>query len=362
MEDWAIVVGITKYPGLTELNGPERDALDFFSWVTSADGGGIDPASGRAKLIISSKCIPPPPYSDYIKAQPRMDDIIETLLELHSLALQNLKNGDGRQAGRRLYLYFAGHGFTPSFPLGEQVALLTANSSEDVYGNHIPGTSWADWLWTSGYFEEILLFMDCCRDYKSGMAANPIVLGPPKLGGAAVKKRFYCFAAEWGKESWERKMPDGKIHGVFTTTLMTGLRGAACDKSTGEITTVSLRSYLKQAMPFFFSEKDRNDPRIQKDPIVPDKGDGDFKITEVKDIPTYQITINLPAEYQNKPLQLISGSGAQMKITDLNGAGSKLTLTLPRASYTLKVKDEALVLGFEVKGIETQDATPKLDN
>jgi Caspase domain len=359
MEDWAIVVGITKYPGLSELNGPERDALDFFSWVTSADGGGIDPSAGRAKLIISSRCDPPPPYLHYIQAQPKMDNILETLMELDDLAEQNLKNGDGRQAGRRLYLYFAGHGFTPGLTPGGQVALLTANSKEGVYGNHIPGTLWAEWLWASGYFEEILLFMDCCRDYKPRIPANPIVLGPPKLGGAATKKRLYCYASEWGKESWEREMDDREIHGVFTTTLMKGLRGAACDRVTRKITASSLRGYLKDAMPFFFAEKDRNNPGIDKTPKLPDYDDGDFTIAQVNDVPTYQITVNLPAELQNKALQLIYGSGAQMKIVDLNGAGTSSPLTLSRGSYTLKIKDEAVALGFDVKGIGSEDVTPK---
>ena len=33
--DWAIVVGITKYPELDSLDGSENDANDFYAWLVS---------------------------------------------------------------------------------------------------------------------------------------------------------------------------------------------------------------------------------------------------------------------------------------------------------------------------------------
>ena len=44
-EDWAIVIGITEYPALQPLRGPETDARAFFSWVTTAGGVPFNPVS-----------------------------------------------------------------------------------------------------------------------------------------------------------------------------------------------------------------------------------------------------------------------------------------------------------------------------
>ncbi len=348
MEDWAIVVGITAYPSLGELKGPERDAQDFYKWVTTMEGGGIDPDSPRAKLIISSKCAPPPPYGSHTEALPQMEAINEALAEMRKVALENLNLGHGRQAGRRLYLYFAGHGFSP----GDDVALLTANSAAGVYANHVPGTAWAEWFWKSGYFEEILLFMDCCRDFIPGVPANPIILGPPTPGGAKIPKRLYGFATDWNKLAWERPMEDGEIHGVFSRTLITGLKGAACDRFTGEITTSSLRAYLKDAMPYFFHEQDRNNPTIRTDPKLPDWGDGDFTIARVPAVPMYQVRVSLPHQFQNQPLNLIFGSGLDMKRLPLSSTGETLNLILARGSYVLEVdRPDGPRAAFDVRGI-----------
>jgi len=359
MEDWALVVGITQYPGISTLGGPERDARDFFKWVTSPqpEGGGVDPheKTGRAKLIITSTCIPSPPYQSFLEAKPTMEGITGVFEKMYALSEQNNANGKGRQIGRRLYLYFAGHGLEPK----DEVALLMANAKEGIWNNHVSGTGWADWLYKAGFFEEILLFMDCCRDYFPSVTPNPVF---PELlaGNNIVKKRFYAFATAWGKKSWEREMEDDKqVHGVFTTTLMKGLRGAACDRFTGDITATSLRGYLKDAMQFFFTEQDRKNPAIRKDPIIPGFEDPDFTIARVTAIPSYQITINLPAEFQNQALQLIYGSGQHMQITDLNSQGATLPLTLSRGSYTLKIKGEGgIAKGFDVKGIGPEDVTP----
>jgi hypothetical protein len=353
-EDWAVVVGITAYPGLSRLRGPERDARSFYEWVTCEKGGGIDPDAKwetlqQATLIVSSECKPRPPYKVFTDALPTRDTINKTFENMHRLAKQNLNDGKGRKIGRRLYLYFAGHGFDPE----KQVALLTANSSEDIWGNHVSGTGYAEWFYTAGYFEEVILFMDCCRDLRPSISANPVTL-PPTTGGTAPKKRFYAYATDLGKKSWERKMADGKVHGVFTTTLMKGLTGAACDRFTGEITALSLRGYLKEAMPFFFDEKDKNNPQILKEPRVPDFGDPDFVIARVDAVPTYPVTVNLSANLQNKDLQLIYGSGENLQIEDLSGTLSALSLTLARGSYTLKIKGQSgpeSSKGFDVKGI-----------
>src|SRR5438105_3126370 len=124
--DHAIVVGIAKYPYLDALNSPENDARAFHTWVTTdarQGGGGIDPASGRARLILSSGFKGPvekgmePPTIAQIEAE---------LIRLDDLAEQNRAAGRGQRVGRRLYLYFSGHGCAPRF---EEAAILMANAT-----------------------------------------------------------------------------------------------------------------------------------------------------------------------------------------------------------------------------------------
>ena len=75
--------------------------------------------------------------------------------------------------GRRLYIYMAGHGIAP----GEnQTALLMANANYDKrrYGTgyHVIGEYVAGWVADAHYFDEILLFMDCCREIQAVPAPN----------------------------------------------------------------------------------------------------------------------------------------------------------------------------------------------
>ncbi len=42
---FALVVGINKYPALTPLRGPRRDADEMYAWLTSPDGGHLPPGN-----------------------------------------------------------------------------------------------------------------------------------------------------------------------------------------------------------------------------------------------------------------------------------------------------------------------------
>ena len=39
IDDYAIAVGITSYPDISNLQGPENDAQHFYEWLVAADGG-----------------------------------------------------------------------------------------------------------------------------------------------------------------------------------------------------------------------------------------------------------------------------------------------------------------------------------
>ncbi len=47
VDDRGIVVGISQYPGIAELKGPEHDAQEFYDWLTSSKGGDVPPSGSR---------------------------------------------------------------------------------------------------------------------------------------------------------------------------------------------------------------------------------------------------------------------------------------------------------------------------
>ena len=52
-DDWAIVVGINAYPGLSEAVGAEDDARAFRDWLADPDGGDLVPDNDHVKLIVT---------------------------------------------------------------------------------------------------------------------------------------------------------------------------------------------------------------------------------------------------------------------------------------------------------------------
>jgi hypothetical protein len=279
--DWALVVGVTKYPdpAFDPLKGPEADATDFYAWVTSKDGGGVP--LKQAKLIVSSQF---KKSASPIDAQPAAEAVTKFFEALDVRAQENDKNGKGLVAGRRLYIYFSGHGFAPS---DTETALLMANAAKNRLKHHIPGREWANLFYRSGYFEEVMLFMDCCRNILPQTIPNPPSVSV-RNNPQAIKKgrRFYAFATEWGAESRERVIGKGKSRGVFSMALMEGLRGRACEAGTNRVTAKSLRSYLFNNMKDYLGEADLRNPDIPKEPeIEPSQKALDFTIVDVKNPP-----------------------------------------------------------------------------
>src|SRR5215475_5387322 len=145
-DDFAVVVGISRYPFISDLKGPENDARNFHDWLLAPQGGGVP--KQNAKLILSSDFSPTEIPED---AEPTTERIDRTFGQLVRRGMNN--NGC---VGRRLYIYLAGHGFAPNV---DEAALLMANAGLGFYGNHIPGRSYANWFLVAAYFTEVVLFM-----------------------------------------------------------------------------------------------------------------------------------------------------------------------------------------------------------
>jgi hypothetical protein len=259
-DDWAIVVGIWAYPDLGNLTGPENDAHAFADWVRSPAGGGVP--EGHVRLILSSDF---PPAESASRAEPTPGRVEALFDELDDVAQRNKDAMQGLRVGRRLYLYLAGHGCAPIL---DESVLLMANATRRRAGYHIPGKPWANWFYRAGYFDEILLFMDCCREnYPQAPLNVPSYIDVTAPDAVDRGRRLFAFGTKWSRLARERPMDDGTVRGVFTVALLEGLKGAAAEPD-GRITASSLSGYLLANMKTFLTDVDRADPGIPKAPDV----------------------------------------------------------------------------------------------
>jgi hypothetical protein len=333
LPDYALVVGISRYPGIEDLSGPENDANEFFSWVTSKDGGGVDPANAR--LILSSGF---PSAAVTKNARPTLEQIHDFFTDMDLLADANNQKRLGSRAGHRLWMFFSGHGFAPSL---DTSGVLMANATlKQVYC--VGAARWADRLYAGGWFDEVLLFQDACRSRITAADLDGLFLLLREPSGTTPRRRFYAFSAKDQKLSKEVPFPDGKVRGVFTATLMDGLRGAAKDPVTGAISARTLRTYLQDNMKKWLSDADNNNPDIAKEPDV-----RDFDVFDIVPAPTasppaappaqsdetYNVAITLPAAGLSVTLQ----DGGFQPIMTANPAEQIWSIKLRRGLYRVIV-------------------------
>ena len=349
-DDWSLVVGINAYPELGDLNGPESDANDFYAWVTSASGGNVP--GNQATLILSSQ-FNPASFTGANDAKPTVERVQQAFDDLVTKAQANQAAGQGLKVGRRLYLFFAGHGFAPVF---DEVVLLMANATRIMAGYHIAGRLFANWYFRSGYFDEVVLFMDCCREsYPKAPLNVPPYIDITAPDAPVIGKRFFGFGSKWSKNSWERMMPDGKVHGVFSYSLLQGLRGAAADP-TGNITATSLGAYLYNNMKTFLAPEDVADPDIAKEPdLYYDPNTGNVFIFATVVPEKIPVTIMLPTDATGKTVQILGDkfqSVVSQSVTAAMAPPGKWQVSLLRGTYMVQIVGSASQKVFEVTGTE----------
>ncbi|HEY4847463.1 MAG TPA: hypothetical protein VIH87_06615 [Methylocella sp.] len=182
-DDFAIVVGISRYPSLGEppnealdLRGPENDTDAVVEWLKNSSGGSMPDAN--IKTIKSAQLASSAATAG---AGPTRDQIEDHFLWLHHLALKNKESGRGMTVGRRLYVYMSGHGFSPRPSRG---CLFTANATMDFGANVYP-SAWLDWFRDSGYFSEFVLWLDCCMNRVGTIPPSEVQLAPKTSPEAA---------------------------------------------------------------------------------------------------------------------------------------------------------------------------------
>jgi Caspase domain len=332
MPNKAIIVGIRKYPELPpELEGPGNDAVMFRDWVTTH--GGV--AAVDARLILGDD--PPPPSA--LNANPT-----EQAIQYEFDQLATLAEAGGGCLGDRLYIYLSGHGFGQSL---NDAALLMANATMRRPYHHIPGRLWADHFFVNGYFKEVILFLDCCRErYNSALLNGPGYLVPPVPPAGA--RRFYGFATKFGKLAVERKI-DGIVHGVFTATLMKALTGGAAEQD-GKISAASLKAFLFENMKNFLEPQDLQDQDVAKEPdVFCDPPEDEFVIATFAP-EQFTITIPLPPGAENKPRKLFNDKFAKIRDCPANGTLHWVVKDIMRGTYQMLVDADTYIVTVNGRG------------
>lgn len=239
-DDFAVVIGINRYPKINDLKAPTCDAIRFYLWLRCPKGGNVP--KDRIHLLLSpirrSRWGKRPTNGSHV------DPIFETMVRQ---AASRRRNGEGERLGRRFYLFLAGHGIEDTHP-EKYPALLLANADwADFANEHIPGLVFAQALQSSGLFEEVVLFMDTCRG-ECRLAGKKTLFNFFPSSQNVNPKKFYGFAAQRGQPA--REVPvigtrRGRWTGRFSSFVLEGLRGLARDHN-GAITGESLKKYVKK--------------------------------------------------------------------------------------------------------------------
>ena len=340
-DHYAIVIGLSSYPHLGDpprhLKGPENDAKSVEAWLTDPQGGGL--LKNHVKLICSALPVEGsvPPVEG-----PTRGELEEAFLWLDKLAEKAEQEGRGRTVGTRLYLYAAGHGFSPKVRQG---CLLAGNAADRQFTANISPSGWVEWWQDAEYFREFVLWLDCCMDPKLLAQPTPPPLDP--IGGdTAPGPTFIAFAAARPLKAVEKSIPEDRkaFHGVFTWNLLQGLRGAAAN-SFGIVTGASLANWLRQAQLGWLENVDRTNPDIAKEPAI--YADDELVFARGLDPMEFKIRMVFPTEAVGKKVRLWSGTppapGPALSIIQ-----PKLTVDLKPGLYLVEVPGTALRQGFVV--------------
>lgn len=276
--DYAIVIGIDSYSQLRLLQAARKDADEFAGWLTSPEGGGLPASTDNIRIIKS----PEATAGDPVDARPIKRDIDQALRDF------GIKN-DGK-IGRRLYFYFAGHGFAPDF---DDVGMLMADAALDSLNNNIGLRPYRRLLRERGPFDEVVFILDCCRDnFKHGKSGEPEFTLDAKTPTPNVAD-FIVLAAAYGEGAFERNGgATGEPRGVLTQVLLEALRGERPEAidDLNRVTAFTLRSHLPKRV-----KELATDEKLRQEPEIPALPSSDLVFCTVDDAKIKTCTVNVIA-------------------------------------------------------------------
>jgi uncharacterized caspase-like protein len=239
---YAVVIGINRYPGIRDLQLAKHDAEDFRAWLLSADGGAVP--EENVKVVMADQA-DEANFADPISSKPTLREVNAALIEVTKAVRQRVQAERREWDASRLYVYASGHGIAPE---DGAAAVLMADADADPlvesYGNSIEISKYTQWYVGCGFFREVVVFADCCRDrrYTAPGTGPPMSRCPEPYGATNCAVGYATTYATSAYEPTDVQDLD-QARGYFTRALLDGLNGGAATQ-TGEITSVSLADYI----------------------------------------------------------------------------------------------------------------------
>ncbi|MEO8128813.1 MAG: tetratricopeptide repeat protein [Bryobacteraceae bacterium] len=226
---WALVVGISNHqhlPPAAQLRFAHRDAEDFAAFLRTVPGGAL-PAS-HIRLLTNERAT-----------------LAAIRASLHTWLVQSAGPEDV------VYVFFAGHGV-----VGEQDEAYFIANDTDPQNLHATGLSFREVDATlSNRLRAGLVMMvaDACRSGRLGWSSyGPDI--PSRAGApmAAIGQGDRSFLRLLASRASERSFEDerwGGGHGVFTYTLLEGLRGKGHTDASQPIRASEVIDYVAKIVP-----------------------------------------------------------------------------------------------------------------
>lgn len=343
-DDWAIVVGIAKYPSFGEteqdardLHGPDDDATDVVAWLRDSRGGAVPAAQIRVVRTTLT------PVGVNGAAWPPREAILSEFDDLERRSQQNQQVGRGARIGRRLYVYASGHGFARKRKEG---AVFAANATK-VRRHHVFASAWFEWFANAGYFDEAVLWMDTCM-WPDSTTPLESVGYRQVIATTGGTKMFSAYAARFPLQAIERPVSGGAVRGVFTQTLLEGLRGGAAEPVNGQVRSSTLRNYLTNHLRDRFTTEDRQDGLISQEP---DFGfDDELIFCTLPAVSPTTVTLHgFPPASESQSATIVSGSPPALVAQATVQQGQAVVALVP-GLYFLQMATPVLAKGFQVPG------------
>ncbi|WP_262147131.1 caspase family protein [Chryseobacterium foetidum] len=331
--DFAVVIGVSHYKGLTKLQGPGDDAQKFYDWLTGETEGSLPTENCH---LILSKEDPLTPVQDGI------DTAFAHILEGFR---------SGGKEGRRLYFYFSGHGLGIDW---NETALVLPPWTDILRNYALSSSGYLKTLIQCGYFKEVFFFLDCCRNRMVGVnGAQPLFANIKPAAGTAECVSYVFSATEFDNKAFEAVIQPGngslldnnRTQGLFTTSLMNGLKGAAAEN--GKVTTTSLTNYLKLHLP----ELAKSVQKIQIPRFHSESGGDDVTIIDGFKPKEISLIISFKGD---KRTVILEDSDLNI-IREDNTENGKWTVSVKKSSYAIYNKGEAdLARSIRIDGTQNE--------
>jgi hypothetical protein len=260
--NYAIVIGIDHYKE-RPLNGAVADAAAFADWLKTNN------------LIVynTGDTIKNQKYLKLLTSAP--DNEIALGHEI-DIAINDISDDVRKYKNEtnRLYFYFSGHGVGVSY---SKTALCLRYWYSKLPNFCISISEYIDGVVNKGVFDELLVFLDCCREYDYQINTKPPGFDyQTKVGTKESPSILTCYSTTYGKLSYEIKVnsedsqlnPDQK-RGAFTSFLIEALKGDADSTLSGRITGSDLKKHIKEHFQTYALKNNK----IQAAKVTDDNGD-----------------------------------------------------------------------------------------